>query len=98
SACAVKIAPSLRDLPPSPGGVRAASAMLVEPGKLDATRKTVDVVLHRNVDPKKAAKRIAEAAHVAPTQLKVGHGKIRLVVKARRLEDLAALDDVRHIE
>ena len=94
----VKIAPSLRDLTPRPSGVEAASAMLAEPGKLDATRKTVDVVLHRDVDPKKAAKQVAEAAHLAPAQLKVGHGKIRLVVKARRLQDLAALDEVRHIE
>jgi len=50
---AVKIAPSLRDLTPRPAGVEAASAMFAEPGKLDSTRKTVDVVLHRNVDPKK---------------------------------------------
>jgi serine protease AprX len=95
---AVKIAPSLRDLAPRPAGVKAVSAMLAEPGRLDSTRKTVDVVLHRDVDPKKAAKHVAEAAHLALAQLNVGHGKIRLVVKARRLEDLAALDEVRHIE
>jgi hypothetical protein len=40
-------------------------------GKLDATRKTVDVVLHRNVDTKKAAKHIAEAAHLTPAQVTV---------------------------
>ena len=95
---AVKIAPSLRDLAPRPAGVEAAFAMLAVPGKLDSTRKKVDVVLHRNVDPKKAAKRVAEAAHLAPAQVKVGRGKIRLVVKVRRLQDLAALDEVRHIE
>jgi serine protease AprX len=67
-------------------------------GKLDATCKTVDVVLHRNVDTKKAAKHIAEAAHLTPAQVTVLRGKVRLVVKQRRLDDLAALDEVRHVE
>jgi subtilisin family serine protease len=95
---AVKIAPSLRGVEPRPAGVEAGSLMMAAPGRLDSARKTVDVVLHRNVDPKKAAKRVAEAAHLNPDQVKVGHGKIRLVVKERRLADVAALDDVRHIE
>ena len=94
---AVKIASSLREVEAQPGGVTAAAVMGTA-SHLDATRKTVDVVLHRNADPKKAAKHIAEAAHLAVAQVRVLRGKIRLVVKARRLADLAALDEVRHIE
>ena len=95
----VKIAASLRNLDPQPGGVDAVRAKLMgAPGALDDTRKTVDVVLHRNVDAKKTAKHIAEAAHLAPADVKVARGKARLVVKVRRLADLAALDEVRHIE
>jgi hypothetical protein len=60
----VKISPSLREVEARPGGVTAAVAVMDTIGKLDATRKTVDVVLHRDVNPKRAAKRIAEAAHL----------------------------------
>jgi len=95
---AVKIAPSLRDLDPVPGGIAASAVMLHPEGKLDATKKTVRVVLHRNVSPKNAAKRIAQAAHVAPADVSVSGGAVRLTVKVRRLADLAALDEVRHIE
>lgn len=96
---AVKIAPSLRDAnaPPS-RGTTPALALTSAASKLDDARKTVDVVLHRNTDTKRAAKRIAKAAHLTPAQVSVSRGKVRLVVKARRLEDLAALDEVRHIE
>jgi serine protease AprX len=95
---AVKIAASLRDLEPRRGGATAALAALAAPGELDAARKTVDVVLHRNADLKKSAKRIAAAAHLALDQVRVMRGKVRLVVKARRLADVAALDEVRHVE
>lgn len=94
----VKIAPSLRAVETRPGGVTAEFAVKHTPGKLDATCKTVDVVLHRNVDPKKAMRRIAQAAHLTPAQVSVLRSKVRLVVKVRRLDDLAALDEVRHIE
>jgi serine protease AprX len=95
----VKIATSLRNLAPQPGGVDAMRAHLTGAiGALDDSPKTVDVVLHRNVDAKKIAKRIAEAAHLTPAEVEVAGGKARLVVKARRLADLAALDEVRHIE
>jgi len=94
----VKISPSLREVEARPGGVTAAVAVMDTIGKLDATRKTVDVVLHRDVNPKRAAKRIAEAAHLPQSRVTILRGKVRLVVKERRLNDLAALDEVRHIE
>jgi hypothetical protein len=95
---AVKIAPSLRGLAPQPDGVAITTAAMAAPGNLDAERKTVDVVLHRTADAKKAARSIAKAAHVTLAQLRVSRGKVRLVLKTRRLPDVAAVDEVRHIE
>ena len=95
---AVKISSSLLNANAKPAGLSASLAAMGVPGVLDSTRKTVDVVLHRNVDLKKAAKLIASAAHLPLAQVKVLPGKVRIVVKGRRLEDLAALDEVRHIE
>ena len=95
---AVKISPLLRNLEPQPGGVAVAAAVLATPAGLDATRVTVDVVLHRNADVRKAARRVAAAAHLNDDQVTVAGHKIRLTLKMRRLEDVAALDEVRHIE
>jgi serine protease AprX len=94
----VKIAPSLRNMEPQRGGIAAAAVALSAPGQLDDSRKTVDVVLHANVNTEKAAAKIAGAAHIPVSEVRVGSGKVRLVVKVRRLADLAALDEVRHIE
>jgi serine protease AprX len=94
----VKIAPALRNIDTQPGGVAAARAMAAKPAPLDATKVIVDVVLHRNVNAKQAAKKIAAAAHLDPGDVTVARGKVRLTLKVRRLEDVAALDDVRHLE
>ena len=95
---AVKISPALRNVPPVAGGVSLSAVSLAAPGELDATPKTVDVVLHRNANAKKAAKQIAEAAHVPLDEVQIGTQKVRLSIKARRLADVSALDAVRHIE
>lgn len=95
---AVKISPALRNMAPVSGGVALAGIAMNAPGDLDATPKTVDVVLHRNADPKKAAKRVAEAAHLPLDEVRIAGQKIRLVTKTRRLADIAALDEVRHVE
>jgi serine protease AprX len=55
-------------------------------------------VLHRNVGVKQAAKKIAAAAHLHLEDLVVTPSKVRLTLKVRRLADVAALDDVRHVE
>src|SRR5262249_8146466 len=68
------------------------------PGELDATRKTVLIVLHRNADAAKAIAHVADAAHVNPDDIKIDRGRIKLTVKMRRLADLASVDEVRHIE
>ena len=95
---AVKISPALRLAEPQSRGILPAEAMIVKPGMLDATPKDVLVVLQRNADPQKAAAKIAEAAHVHLSDVEVVRGTVRLRVKARRLADLAALDEVRSIE
>jgi subtilisin family serine protease len=94
----VKIAPALRNIDTQPGGVEATHAMMAKPAPLDATKVTVDVVLHRNVNAKQAAKKIAAAAHLDPGDMTVSPGKVRVTLKMRRIEDVAALDDVRHVE
>jgi hypothetical protein len=94
----VKIAPSLRNLDTQPGGVAAMSAMAARLPSLDRTKVTVDVVLHRNVGVKQAVKKIAAAAHLPLEDLVVTPSKVRLTLKMRRLQDVAALDDVRHVE
>jgi serine protease AprX len=94
----VKIAPSLRNLDTQPGGVAAISAMAAKLPSLDSSKVTVDVVLHRNVRIQQAAKKIAAAAHLHLKDLVVTRDKVRLTLKVRRLEDVAALDDVRHVE
>src|SRR5262245_37619485 len=68
------------------------------PQTLSNTPRTVDIVLHRDVDTQAARPKVAAAAGVDPAGLKPGRGKVRLTVTARRLADLAALDEVRHIE
>ena len=95
---AVKISPSLRSIEPQPGGVLAAAAILERTGELDDARRKVCIVLHRNADPKKTAKRIAAAAHVDPKEVQVVRGKVRLMTKVRRLSDITSLDEVRHVE
>src|SRR5262245_55378430 len=48
----VKISPALKNLEPVRGGVALLSAEMAGPGELDATAETVDVVLHRGINPK----------------------------------------------
>ncbi|WLB54268.1 S8 family serine peptidase [Bradyrhizobium japonicum] len=94
----VKIAPALRNLDTQPGGVAAARALAARPAALDRTSVTVDVMLHRNVGVKAAAKKIAEAAHVQLDDVVPGTTKVRVTLKMRRLADVAALDEVRSVE
>lgn len=94
----VKVGPRLLQIPPKQGSVEAAAAAIAKTPSLDSERVTVDAVLHCNADVKNAAKRIAEAAHLHESDLTIQGNKIRLTLKRRRLSDVAAVDDVRHIE
>ena len=94
----VKIAPALRGIDTQPGGAAATRVVMAKPAPLDSTKVTVDVVLHRDVRVQQAAKKIAAAAHLHLHDMILAPGKVRLTLKMRRLEDVAALDDVRHVE
>src|SRR5262249_62061383 len=68
-----------------------------------STRRTlrkVDIVLHDDVDPNdtELRKKIAAAARINPEDLSMSRHKVRLNVQERYLNDLAAIDQVRHIE
>ncbi|KAK4867018.1 hypothetical protein LT330_007759 [Penicillium expansum] len=60
---------------------------------------TVDLLLHKDVDPRSArtAWEIAAAAHADPDTLDTGSSKIRLSVQNQYLEGLATLDSVKGI-
>ena len=94
----VKLSASLRAIATAPSGVPASMAALAVPAALDATRVTVDVVLHRKVNLKSAAKHVAAAAHLNADQIRVAGNKIRMTLKLRRLADVTKLDQVRHVE
>jgi hypothetical protein len=92
-----KLAPSLRPAPAtavqSIGGLEAAAPTR-------RTLHTVDIVLHDDVPSNDSAvrQRIADAVHMSPDDLKMDRHKVRLNVQERYLADLAALDEVRHVE
>ena len=93
-----KINPGLR--PP----VSAAQAHTIGPlgagPSTSNTLRNVDIVLHDDVDPNNAdlKAKVAAAARVSPDALKVGRSKIRLRVQEKYLDDIAAIDEVRHVE
>ena len=93
-----KMHPALAGLE-SKGRVVSLFEVKVRPhATLDATPKVVDVILHRNVKVNDVLGQIAEVAQVNPGLIQVGHNKVRLTTKARRLDDLANLDVVRTVE
>ncbi len=93
-----KIPPAMR---PPVDKAHAASIGGPDPGQLTSrTLRKIDVVLHHDVDPNNEAlkTRIAAAARMNPQDLQMGRHKVRLQVQERYLEDLAAIDEVRHLE
>ncbi|MEV0375173.1 S8 family serine peptidase [Streptomyces sp. NPDC050636] len=92
-----KIAPSLR---PS-SRLRPAVAVLADPLETAGPRtRTVDVVLHEDVDAGSdgVRERIAGAAGVGTGDLQPNHRKVRMTVREQDLSALASLDEVRHVE
>lgn len=93
-----KIAPSLISLPPGPK-LRPLLDMAALPQQhLVQDSKTVDIVLHKDVDPSAVCEQVAAAAGIDADDVQAGAHKIRLTVQVKRLPQLAALDVVRHIE
>ena len=93
-----KIPPNLRQQ-----ATPAAMAGILPHELTTSTRRTlrkVDIVLHDDVDPNdtELKKKIAAAARINPEDLSMSRHKVRLNVQERYLNDLAAIDQVRHIE
>lgn len=65
---------------------------------LTTSSKSVDVVFHNGVNPEAIRERLAAAARLDPTDLNLNEQKARLTVQTRYLPDLAAIDEVHHIE
>lgn len=94
-----KVNPSLR--PP----VSAVQSHTIGPLEAPApsvstTLRQVDIVAHDDVDPDSSdfKAKVAAAAHVSPDTLTVNRKKIRLNVQEKYLNDVAAVDEVRHLE
>jgi serine protease AprX len=93
-----KLAPSLAG---APEGRQANTLAEVAARPIELRSKkprTVDVVFHKDVDPSAIREKIAAAARLDPADLKLGRRKARLRVQEQYLPDLAALDEVRHVE
>ena len=60
--------------------------------------KDVDVVFHRDADPKAAARKVAAAAGLDPDDLNPTGSKVRIRLALNKMADVVALDEVRHVE
>jgi serine protease AprX len=92
-----KIAPNLR-----PPAAEAAANIVPQALTMSTLRtpRNVDVVLHDDVDANDSElkKKIAAAARLNPEDLTMNRHKVRLHVQERYLNDVAAIDAVRHVE
>jgi serine protease AprX len=88
-----KISPRLRP-------AAAANALTLAPvqSSMSKERVTVEIVLHKDSMTDAVRNQIASAAGMDPTQIQAGRDKIRLIVEQRRLDAIAAIDEVHHIE
>lgn len=93
-----KVNPSLR--PPVSAVQSNAIGPLEAASSVSRTLRQVDIVAHDDVDPNSAdfKAKVAAAAHVSPDTLTVNRKKIRLNVQEKFLNDVAAIDEVRHVE
>lgn len=92
----VKIPPELHAATHSPSAhLLSMSGPAGAPG---AGKQQVNVVLHRDADSAAALDQIATAAGVTRAGLDDKNGTVRLVVDADRLDALARIDQVHHIE
>ena len=92
-----KVAPALR----ADAGVQAEHILpQALPPSHSRTLHRVDVVFHEDVktNAPKLKTAIAAAAHLNPDDIELSRRKVRLTVQERYLDDLAAIDEVRHIE
>ncbi|ASN53497.1 S8 family serine peptidase [Sinomonas sp. R1AF57] len=92
-----KVNPALRDEPPAVAREIVPREVGPRPSRKP---RTVDVVLHDDVDPASAGvlEQIAAAAKLDPSSLEPGRHKVRITVEQGVLDRIAAVDKVRHIE
>ena len=95
-----KVAPSLKS---SPGTTTSGTQDLLElaaatPRLFNASPKLVDIVFHANVDPQSVRDELAAAVGLDASDLTIMTHKMRLNVEAKHFNDLANIDQVRHIE
>jgi len=97
----VKVEPVLRSRSPGtapPRVVNVLTAPVPAADPLEHDPRTVEVVLHDNVKAEDARDEIARAAGLDPSAIQVEDRKVRLTTSKNRLDAVAALDTVRHIE
>lgn len=97
----VKVEPVLRPQQsgvPTARVVNALTGDAPESSLLTHEPKTIEVILHRNVQPEAVRNELAKAAGLDPATIQITGRKARLTVSANRLDRLAAIDAVRHIE
>ncbi|MFG2489113.1 S8 family serine peptidase [Streptomyces virginiae] len=91
-----KLASSLRS-----SRLRSSVAVLAEPLEVAGPQtRTVDVVLHEDVDTRSDGLlgRIAAAAGVDTTDVQAEHNKVRMTIQEANLPALAELDEVQQVE
>lgn len=92
-----KIAPQLRAGNENPKTVNLSNLPPID--KLSRKPHPVRVVFHHNVVvDDNLRNRVATAARLNPQELQFAHDSVRLNAQPQYLEDLAAIDEVRHIE
>ncbi|HEY6803304.1 MAG TPA: S8 family serine peptidase [Pyrinomonadaceae bacterium] len=97
----VKVEPVLKAHGPdarTPRVVNALSTATSETDPLSHDLKTVEVVLHRNVNAADVREQIAEVTGLDGSSIDIEGQKARLTISPGRIERLAELDSVRHIE
>lgn len=92
-----KIPPTLQAIPSTANVINMLDGRATARAMSQNT-KEVEIVLHDDASAADIQDEIAAAAKLDPTALQVSNKKVRLVVQSRYLADLAAIDEVRHIE
>ncbi len=92
----VKVSPELHAATQAPHA--RLLSMLSPAGAPGGGKERVNIVLHRDVDTAATLDRIAAVAGVSRAGLDARNGTVRTVVDADRLDALAGIDQVHHIE
>jgi len=93
-----KIAPALLGASARRGSADLTALALRGAPRAARELKKVDVVFHANVDVDAVRRKVASAAGLDPDDLRPSGNKVRIKVKLERLDELAKIDEVRHIE